>query len=86
MESPILIQIQGRWDYRLRMGSPRGDAPLGPSRRVVPARTRPAAGAGIRAHRQDHVWPKIGAPLRIVDASGKVITARVIVQGSYTPW
>jgi len=31
------------------------------------------------------VDPKTGAPLRIVDATGKAITARVIVQDSYTP-
>jgi hypothetical protein len=29
--------------------------------------------------------PKTGAPLRIVDDTGKVITARVIVRASYTP-
>jgi len=50
MESPILIQIQGRWDYRLRMGSPRGDAPLGPSRRA-PANCRRL---GQGHHRQSH--------------------------------
>jgi hypothetical protein len=31
------------------------------------------------------VNPTTGAPLRIVDGTGKVITARVVVRASYTP-
>jgi Ca-activated chloride channel family protein len=56
--------------------------------------SNPAAGAGhARTVRVALVDPKAGsksgakgeAPLRIVDASGKAITARADLQGSYTP-
>ncbi len=47
--------------------------------------SNPAAGGGPRTVRVALVDPKTKAPLRIVDSTGKVVTARVIVQGSYTP-
>jgi hypothetical protein len=56
--------------------------------------SNPAAGTGhARTVRVALVDPKTGskagskgeAPLRIVDASGKAITARADLQGSYTP-
>ena len=45
----------------------------------------PGNGGSARTVRVALVNPKTGAPLRIVDATDKVVPARVIVQGSYTP-
>jgi hypothetical protein len=45
----------------------------------------PATIGAARTVRVALVDPKNGGPLRIVDATGKAITGRVIVQASYTP-
>jgi Ca-activated chloride channel family protein len=47
--------------------------------------SNPADTGDPRSVRVELVDAKTGAPLRIVDATGKVIKARVIAQGSYTP-
>src|SRR5262249_48620372 len=47
--------------------------------------SNPATTAAREASRVTLVEPRTGGPLAIVDATGKVTTARVIVQGSYTP-
>jgi VWFA-related protein len=47
--------------------------------------SNPANTGAARAVKVTLVNLKTGAPLRIVDATGKVITARVVVQASYTP-
>jgi VWFA-related protein len=47
--------------------------------------SNPGNGGSARTVRVALVNPKTGMPLRIVDAGNKVIPARVIVQGSYTP-
>jgi VWFA-related protein len=47
--------------------------------------SNPAVSGAARTVRVALVNPRTKAPLRIVDATGKVMTARVIVQGSSTP-
>jgi hypothetical protein len=48
--------------------------------------SNPATTGGARTVRVALVDPRTGAPpLRIVDADGRVVTARVVVQNSYTP-
>jgi VWFA-related protein len=47
--------------------------------------SNPATGGAARTVRVALVDPKTGAPLRIVDETGKAITARAILQGRYTP-
>jgi hypothetical protein len=47
--------------------------------------TNPASGGSVRSVRVELVNSRTAAPLQIVDAAGKVITARVSVQGQYAP-
>jgi len=47
--------------------------------------SNPSNSGAARTVRVAFVNPKTGAPLRIVDATGKVVTPTVIVQGTYTP-
>jgi hypothetical protein len=47
--------------------------------------SNPASSGSARSVRVELVNSSTGAPLRIVDAAGKAITARVSVQGQYAP-